>query len=144
MAQSPLQVSSVTISASNPRELAAFYERFLGWTVSALDGPPPGGPPEDGWAQLRSPGPGLLALNIEFDREYVRPVWPGVPGQQRVTAHLDIPVDDLDAAVTRALDAGATLAEFQPQEQVRVLLDPDGNPFCLFLSDPTRSARQMP
>ncbi len=37
MAPPPLQVSSVTIGAPDPRELAAFYERFLGWTVSALE-----------------------------------------------------------------------------------------------------------
>jgi hypothetical protein len=29
---------------------------------------------------------------------------------------------------------GATLAQVQPQDDVRVLLDPDGHPFCLFLS----------
>ncbi|HEX5495610.1 MAG TPA: VOC family protein [Mycobacteriales bacterium] len=69
----------------------------------------------------------------------MRPVWPSVSGRQHITAHLDIPVDDLDAAVARALEAGGTLAEYQPQEQVRVMLDPAGHPFCLFLStqDPT-------
>jgi len=46
--------------------------------------------------------------------------------------HLDIAVDDLDEAVVWALEAGATLAEHQPQDQVRVLLDPAGHPFCLF------------
>ena len=30
------------------------------------------------------------------------------------------------------LDAGATLAAHQPQKAVRVMLDPDGHPFCLF------------
>jgi hypothetical protein len=25
------------------------------------------------------------------------------------------------------------LADFQPQDDVRVLFDPDGHPFCLFL-----------
>ena len=28
---------------------------------------------------------------------------------------------------------GATLAEFQPQDDVRVMLDPAGHPFCLYL-----------
>ena len=28
---------------------------------------------------------------------------------------------------------GATLADVQPQEDVRVHLDPDGHPFCLYL-----------
>jgi predicted enzyme related to lactoylglutathione lyase len=39
MAQRPLQVSSVTIAAPNPRELADFYQRLLGWTVSAGGSP---------------------------------------------------------------------------------------------------------
>ena len=46
--------------------------------------------------------------------------------------HLDIEVDDLDAAGARAVAAGATLAAFQPQDDVRVYLDPAGHPFCLF------------
>ena len=132
MTQSQLQVSSVTIGAPNPRELAHFYERLLGWTVTALDGPPPDGPPEAGWAQLASGREGLMRLNIEYERNYVRPVWPSAPGAQHVTAHLDIPVSDLEATVARAVDAGATQAEFQPQEDVRVMLDPAGHPFCLF------------
>jgi hypothetical protein len=47
--------------------------------------------------------------------------------------HLDIGVADLAAGVAWALQAGATLAEHQPQPDVRVLLDPAGHPFCLFL-----------
>jgi beta-phosphoglucomutase-like phosphatase (HAD superfamily) len=46
--------------------------------------------------------------------------------------HLDIAVEDLDAGVAAAEAAGATLAVHQPQEDVRVMLDPDGHPFCLF------------
>ena len=42
-------------------------------------------------------------------------------------------MDDLDAAVSDAVAAGARLAEFQPQDDVRVLLDPAGHPFCLWL-----------
>jgi hypothetical protein len=47
--------------------------------------------------------------------------------------HLEIKVDDLAAAVARAVSAGATLADFQPQDDVRVCLDPAGHPFCLYL-----------
>jgi len=47
-------------------------------------------------------------------------------------AHLDIHVDDLDAAGAHAMDAGAALAAYQPQDDVRVYLDPAGHPFCLF------------
>ena len=47
--------------------------------------------------------------------------------------HIDIAVDDLAGAVADAVDLGATLAELQPQDDVRVLLDPAGHPFCLYL-----------
>jgi Glyoxalase-like domain len=59
-------------------------------------------------------------------------VWPAQADGQNATQHLDIHVLDLDAATTHALNAGATLADFQPQETVRVLFDPAGHPFCLF------------
>jgi hypothetical protein len=63
-------------------------------------------------------------------------VWPAVPGQQQMTMHLDIGVEDLEAAVAWALDLGATQAAFQPQAHVRVMLDPAGNPFCLCGEEP--------
>ena len=50
-------------------------------------------------------------------------------------SHLDIAVDDLEAAVSLAVEAGAVQAEHQPQDDVRVMLDPAGHPFCLFFQD---------
>jgi hypothetical protein len=49
-----------------------------------------------------------------------------------MTMHLDIAVENLDEGVAWAREAGAALADHQPQEHVRVMLDPDGHPFCLF------------
>jgi hypothetical protein len=49
--------------------------------------------------------------------------------------HLDIEVDELDTAGAHAVAAGAVLAEYQPQEKVRVYLDPAGHPFCLWVGD---------
>jgi hypothetical protein len=34
--------------------------------------------------------------------------------------------------VADAVALGAELAAYQPQEDVRVVLDPDGHPFCLY------------
>ena len=48
--------------------------------------------------------------------------------------HLEIEVDDLAAGVTHAVAEGATLAEYQPQHDVRVCLDPAGHPFCLWIA----------
>jgi hypothetical protein len=46
--------------------------------------------------------------------------------------HLDFEVTDLAAETARAVALGATLAQDQPQENVRVLFDPAGHPFCLY------------
>ena len=133
MTKPRLRLTSVTIGAARPRELAYFYARLLGWPVVAEDPPRPGEPPDDGWAQLRPPpGESGPTLNFEYERLYVPPVWPSVAGEQQTMEHLDIHVDDLDAAVEWALAQGATLADYQPQQDVRVLFDPDRHPFCLF------------
>ena len=131
------EVSSVTIAAPDVPTLATFYRRLLGWTVAHLDGPRPGEPDGAGWAQLRAPdsASGLRTLNIEWDAEYVRPTWPSRRDSQHVTAHLDIPTDDLSGAIEHAIAAGAMLADEQPQPDVRVLFDPAGQPFCLFLAN---------
>lgn len=128
-----LQVTSVTIGTSQPRELARFYSHLLGLPVTTEEGPAPDEPEEGGWAQIRPPEHTVApTLNFEYERCYARPVWPSVSGKQTASQHLDIEVDDLDAAVEWAVGCGAVPAEFQPQEDVRVLLDPDGHPFCLF------------
>ena len=62
-------------------------------------------------------------------------VWPPEPGAQQVQLHLDLEVDDLDAACRLAEEAGARpLARHtEPHEDVRVYADPAGHPFCLFV-----------
>jgi hypothetical protein len=47
--------------------------------------------------------------------------------------HFDFQVGDLESAVEEAVALGASVATEQPQENVRVLLDPAGHPFCLCL-----------
>jgi catechol 2,3-dioxygenase-like lactoylglutathione lyase family enzyme len=134
MNRAQLQLTSVTIGTSMPHALARFYARLLGWTVTATEPPRPDEPANAGWAQVRPPsgvwGP---TLNFEFERCFRRPVWPAVLGEQNATEHLDIHVDDLEAAVDWAVACGAVVADVQPQEDVRVMRDPDGHPFCLYL-----------
>ena len=117
------KLTTVTLSSPDPPALARFYSRLLGWEI---------GTEEPGWVTLRNPAGGIgLAFHIED--VYSRPVWPSQPGQQLMMAHLEIRVDDLEAGCAHARECGATLAEFQPQEHVRVHFDPDGHPFCLYL-----------
>ena len=63
------------------------------------------------------------------------PVWPPVPGTQQMQQHLDLEVDDLDAACALAEEAGARPlgGHEEDGEVVRVHADPAGHPFCLFV-----------
>ena len=115
--------AGVVLDSPEPRALADFYQRLLGWPRDAN---------EPTWVTLRPPGGGVK-LSFQLEPLYTRPTWPAAPGHQQMMSHLDIGVDDLDAASAYAVAAGATVAEFQPQDDVRVHLDPDGHPFCLFL-----------
>jgi hypothetical protein len=45
------------------------------------------------------------------------------------------PSSPLDSAVAEAVALGASVATYQPQDNVRVLFDPAGHPFCLCRDD---------
>nr|WP_253705436.1 VOC family protein [Brachybacterium sp. P6-10-X1] len=72
--------------------------------------------------------------NLAFQSEEhdAPPVWPAGDRDAHMMLHLDIGARDVDAAVAAARDLGARPAGFQPQEDVRVMLDPAGHPFCLY------------
>ncbi|MEP6852245.1 MAG: VOC family protein [bacterium] len=73
-----------------------------------------------------------MTLDVEFEEQCHAPYWPAQSGRQTASQHLDILVEDLADAVDWAAACGARLADVQPQEDDRVLLDPAGHPFCLF------------
>ena len=124
MGRPTMTLAATVLDAPDPRTLARFYHQLLGWPV--VDDDP-------AWVTLRPPagGPGL---SFQLEELYERPAWPAERERQQMMLHLDIEVEDLDAAVAHALAAGGSLAEFQPQEQVRVVLDPVGHPFCFFVN----------
>jgi catechol 2,3-dioxygenase-like lactoylglutathione lyase family enzyme len=118
-----MSLTATVLDAPDARELADFYRRLLGWRVTA---------DEPDWVKLEPPE-GSTGLSFQTESAYVRPTWPAGPGDQQMSMHLDIEVEDLEAAGAHAEAAGATLAEFQPQDDVRVYLDPAGHPFCLWI-----------
>ena len=118
-----LTLTTVNLSAPDPGALARFYEKLLGWKITVE---------EPDWVLMRDPDGGV-GLAFQSETGYARPTWPAGPGDQRMQMHLDIEADDLEAAGARAIAAGAVLADFQPQEGVRVYLDPAGHPFCLWV-----------
>ncbi len=122
-----LTVTGTNIDAPDANALADFYRRLLGWTTRTE---------EPGWVVIQPASDqagGSGQLSFQTESRYVRPVWPAGPGDQQMMMHLEIKVDDLEASVAHAVAHGATLAGFQPQQDVRVCLDPAGHPFCLYL-----------
>jgi len=112
----------VVLEARDVDVLTTFYSELLGWPVYK----------QDAEGSALDPGEGVAYLAIQHSPDYVAPTWPAAEGRQQMMLHLDFEVTDLAEATARAEALGATLAEFQPQENVRVLLDPAGHPFCLY------------
>jgi hypothetical protein len=113
----------VVLEAPDGVALANFYADLLGWPIAKQ---------EHDAAAIGVPGTSSY-LAFQTSPDYVPPVWPSVDGRQQMMMHIDVAVGDLDTAVSDAVELGATLAGYQPQEDVRVLLDPAGHPFCLYL-----------
>jgi predicted enzyme related to lactoylglutathione lyase len=111
---------SIAIDCPDPGVLAAFYGALLDWKVEG---------PTDDWAEVRAD----YGQCICFQRvpDYKPPSWPSQEAPQQM--HLDVIVDDLDAAEPAVLELGATKHEHQPGTTFRVFLDPAGHPFCLCL-----------
>jgi catechol 2,3-dioxygenase-like lactoylglutathione lyase family enzyme len=120
---------AVAIDCEWAEPVARFYEGLLGFEIRDLG---PGGR----WAQLFDPDGGIH-LNIQGEAWYQPPVWPEQPGELTKMLHLEVQVDDLEAAVARAVELGGTEAPWQPPDRdhhrLRIVLDPAGHPLCLFL-----------
>ena len=112
----------VVLDAPDVGALVRFYSELRGWPIWQQD--------DDGAAL--DLGEGVAYLSIQRNPDYVRPTWPATPGAQQMMIHLDFEVSDLEEAVAHAVKLGDQLAKHQPQDHVRVLLDPAGHPFCLY------------
>ncbi|HEY1642191.1 MAG TPA: VOC family protein [Streptosporangiaceae bacterium] len=111
---------SIAIDCPDPAALATFYGTMLDWKADT----------RGDWAEVRADyGQCIWFQQVE---NYTPPQWPGQDMPQQM--HLDVVVDDLDAAEAAVLELGATKHEHQPGTTFRVFLDPAGHPFCLCLS----------
>jgi hypothetical protein len=110
----------LVLDCPDPGALGRFYEGLLGWNLET----------RNDWADLRADyGQCISFQQVE---DYRPPQWPEQDVPQQM--HLDLMVDDLDAAEAVALELGASRAEHQPGTTFRVLLDPAGHPFCFCVS----------
>jgi catechol 2,3-dioxygenase-like lactoylglutathione lyase family enzyme len=120
-----VRLMGVCLDCADAKELADFYGRLLGWEITAG---------ADDWFNMRDPAGGV-GLNFQAEEWYEPPVWPERPGAPAKMLHFEIQVDDMEAAVAHAVAAGARIASPQPEDrdpdQLRIMLDPAGHPFCL-------------
>ncbi|WP_369224407.1 VOC family protein [Streptomyces sp. R39] len=114
-----IRYAAVTFDCPDPAELARFYGEVLGLPVAYSS---------DDFVLLGQEGSAGLGFNRLTD--YRRPTWPD-PAQEK-QAHIELGVDDLEAARAHLLALGAVEPPAQPQpDRWRVLLDPAGHPFCI-------------
>ncbi|BCJ53933.1 glyoxalase [Actinoplanes sp. NBRC 14428] len=114
----------VVLDTPDPMALAEFYAALMDWKIVKE---------EPDFVAVAPLGDHVEYLAFQRSPDYEQPAWPNKAHKQQMMMHLDIEVPDLETAVRSAREAGATEADHQPQDTVRVMLDPDGHPFCLYV-----------
>ena len=113
-----VRIGSIVVRCSKFDEMVEFWQAALGYVPQA--------PPEDGWVILTDPtgrGP-----SISLDQVAQPP-----PLGEVSRVHLDLYTDDGAGEVERLVGLGATRYEREagPDDDFVVLVDPDGNRFCV-------------
>lgn len=135
------RLRQVVLDSTDASRAAEFWRQLLGLVYRSGQEPPPRGEDDpDGrdWLNLRLPdGSPLLA----FQQVDALPTatWPDTAVPQQL--HLDLIVRDvaeLDAVRDRVIVLGGTLRldrAGDQEEPLRVYADPDGHPFCVFVTN---------
>lgn len=134
------RLRQVVLDSTDPRAAAEFWRQLLGLVYRPGHEPPlDGGDDAAGrdWLNLFRPD-GSPCLAFQQVDALAAATWPDQAVPQQL--HLDLTVPspaDLDEAHRRALALGARLVldrSDDPEEPLRVYADPDGHPFCIFVS----------
>lgn len=113
------QLRSVVLDCKDPHGLADFYSGLLGGRVDAED---------DTWVVLTDADGRRLAF--QYSPQHEPPRFPDPAGSQQF--HLDVLVDDVEAAERKVRQLGATRVDGAVgEDQFRVFRDPAGHTFCL-------------
>ena len=111
-----VRVGTITVDCDDPHRLGGFWSALLGVAVVEV------GEDYTELAKLSEDGPNLLFLQVPEAKA----------GKNRL--HLDLVVPDVKSAVDSALDLGAlrvSEGELSGPFPGTVMLDPEGNEFCL-------------
>jgi catechol 2,3-dioxygenase-like lactoylglutathione lyase family enzyme len=112
-------LEKTVLDCPDPRALAGFYAAVLGMRVNE---------DSDDWVVIGSE-PGARQLAFQRVTNWTPPAWDDPHRPQQL--HLDIRVDDVDAAEKAVLALGARRLPGELAGRYRVFADPVGHPFCL-------------
>jgi predicted enzyme related to lactoylglutathione lyase len=112
------RLGSISLDCADPAALAAFWAELLGGEIAFSS---------DDFVAVKTERGWISTVRID---DFQAPTWP--EGDRPKQIHLDLAVEDLDAAEAEAVRLGARVAAPQPApDRWRVLVDPAGHPFCL-------------
>jgi catechol 2,3-dioxygenase-like lactoylglutathione lyase family enzyme len=106
----------VVIDCPDPAALADFYSELIGLPITYRS---------DDWVVVAE-NDRTSGIAFQLAPDHQSPDWPDPSRPQQF--HLDVMVDDLDAADTAVLGLGGSRL---PSETGRIYADPAGHPFCL-------------
>lgn len=121
------RLEKTVLDCPDPRRLAGFYAAVLGMEVLE---------DEPDWVVIGR-APGMRELAFQRAAPWVPPRWPDPQHPQQL--HLDIHVDDVDAAEVEVVRLGARRVPGAPESGFRVFADPADHPFCLVFGRPASS-----
>lgn len=109
-----LSIHCITVDCREPRSLAAWWAKALGYTVDEAGS-------NDDEVAIRGEGPALLFIRVPEAKVV------------KNRLHLDLDSDDRDAEVARLNAMGARRADIgqRGEESWVVLADPEGNELCV-------------
>jgi catechol 2,3-dioxygenase-like lactoylglutathione lyase family enzyme len=112
-------LEKTVLDCPDPRALAIFYGAILGMRINEDLGD---------WVVIGS-RPGARQLAFQRATPWNPPDWPDPRHPQQL--HLDIRVEDIEAAEREVLALGARRLPGELEGRYRVFADPAGHPFCL-------------
>ncbi|MFC9676962.1 VOC family protein [Streptomyces sp. NPDC056949] len=117
---------TVVVDCPQPRQLAEFYAAVLGGDIDDFRG-------DGSWVDLRPPAGQRMSFQLSPGLK--PPDWPAADHDSQ-QLHLDLAVEDIDAAQQKVIALGARPLDLEDdggKRDFRVFCDPVGHPFCLIL-----------
>lgn len=115
-----MKIGSIVIRCRNFERMFAFWQEALHYVTRE--------PAKGGWVIFRDPEGRSPNISLDFARDDER-----LGSAKHPRLHLDLYADDREGEVERLLKLGATRHRqtYDPEDDFRVLEDPDGNLFCV-------------